>query len=626
MKNIYGLLLLLPLLFGSCNELDNNPWRGKDIIPDPSVIIRKEGTLEGLKDGITRIDDKTLAFVLHAPLNDEVYLLGDFNNWTVNEEFKLTKEGERFWIYLTQFDEAKEYACQYLVDDYIRIADPYATIVLDQNDKNISKGTYPNLHPYPAGAGGEVAMLVSTVENNYNWSIKNFKIDNPENMVIYELLIRDFTEDRNIKAVQEKIPYLKELGVNVIELMPINEFEGNNSWGYNPSYFFATDKAYGTELAYKEFIDACHSNGIAVVIDMVLNHAFDQCALVKLSKDKNNKMLADNPWFNLESPNTAYAWGQDFNHESVATQRFVDRVCEYWLTEFNIDGFRFDFTKGFTNNRGDGWDYDADRIRILKRMYDSIMKVNPNAIVIFEHLTDNIEEKELADYGIYLWGNMNSQYNQATMGYKDNDLSRTSYQNRGWSKPHLVSYMESHDEERIMFKNLAYGKEFNTYSCKDLNTALARVEAAAAIYFSIPGPKMIWQFGERGYDVELNGLNGENRLDIKPSYWQYMDVDSRKQLYDAFAFFIKLKKENPAFSTTNFDLEVGEGWIKKVALHHAQGSVYTVANFDVVNHNVNISFDKSAKWIDLTSNEVVTIGNNAQLVLEPGEYKIIAQQ
>lgn len=625
-KQIKILLLLLPLLFVACNEMDNNPWRGKEVTLDPTVIVKIDGELEGLNEGVTRIDDKTLAFVLYAPNHEEAYILGDFNGWVESEKFKMEKEGDLFWIYLHNFDSKKQYICQYSIDGYIRIADPYATIIIDPNDSKISSDIYPNLPSYPKGAANEIAMLVSTGEDTYSWAIPNFKIEHPENMVIYELLIRDFTDHRSIKAVQEKLPYLKELGIDAIELLPINEFEGNNSWGYNPSYFFATDKAYGTTQAYKEFIDACHQQGIGVIIDLVLNHAFDQCALVKLAKDKSGKLMPNNPWFNLESPNTDYSWGQDFNHESEATQQFVDRVCEYWLTEFNVDGIRFDFTKGFTNTKGSGWNYDASRIRILKRMFDNIQKVNRDAVVIFEHLTDNSEEMELADYGIYLWGNMNYQYNQATMGYGDNDLSRTFYKNRGWVKPHLVSYMESHDEERIMFKNLAYGKEYDGYSCKDLNTALKRVEAAAAIYFSIPGPKMIWQFGERGYEIELNSNNGAGRLNIKPPHWEYMDNPNRKALYDAFSKMINLRKEVTAFSSSDVELNVGEGFVKKVVLKHPSGSVYTVANFDVVDQPISIDFDKSGNWTDCMTGEIISTNNKASLVLPAGGYKIIMQK
>ncbi len=150
----------------------------------------------------------------------------------------------------------------------------------------------------------------------------------------------------------------------------------------------------------KTFIDSCHSNGIAVISDWVLTLSCGQPSVVHLYWDRNagsyGQPTAENPWYNEQSPNPLYSWGYDFDHESQATKDFVDRVNEYWLTEYHFDGFRFDFTKGFTNTPGDGGAYDASRISILKRMADQIWNVNPNAYVILEHFATNTEEKELA--------------------------------------------------------------------------------------------------------------------------------------------------------------------------------------------------------------------------------------
>ena len=333
--------------------------------------------------------------------------------------------------------------------------------------------------------------------------------------------MRDWSANGDINTVTDSINYFKELGVNVIELMPFNEFEGNDSWGYNPSFYFAPDKAYGTENDYKAFVDACHQNGIAVFMDMVLNHSFGQSPFARMYLD-DGMPAANNPWYNREHNmlEPEAQWGYDFNHESTETQLLVDSINEFWLTEFKIDGFRFDFTKGFTNTSypvGD-WAsaYDQSRIDILTRMADEIWKVKSDAVVSFEHLSDNSEEKVLADYGILLWGNHNYNFNQATMGYDDSDFSWASYQERGWDNPHVINYMESHDEERIMYENLAYGNSSGDYDVTDLATALERTGAAAVFLISIPGPKMIWQFGELGYDVSIdeNGRTGR-----KPIKW-----------------------------------------------------------------------------------------------------------
>src|SRR5690554_3096533 len=111
-----------------------------------------------------------------------------------------------------------------------------------------------------------------------------------------------------------------------------------------------SDKAYGTPDDYKAFIDACHERGIAVIMDMVLNHSFSQSPLAQMYWE-GNKPAANNPWYNREHnmQNPGAQWGYDFNHESPYTEALVDSILSYWMSEYKIDGFRFDFTKGFTN-------------------------------------------------------------------------------------------------------------------------------------------------------------------------------------------------------------------------------------------------------------------------------------
>lgn len=624
MKLLRFFFPLVLCIFLSCS--DNGP-NNPDI---PEVPVTP--TIGSLRDGITVISDDSLAFVLFAPKKQTVHLIGDFNNWTVSDSYKMKKDGDRFWIKIGNLQKGKEYICQYLIDNSIRIADPYTSKVSDpDNDRYISNNVYPNLIQYPTGKTSEIAMVVNTAPASYSWKVNTFKVDKPDNMVIYEILIRDFTEQGTIKAVQEKISYLKNLGVNAIELMPFNEFEGNNSWGYNPSFYFATDKAYGTSNDYKAFIDACHSNGIAVIMDMVLNHSYGQSPMVRMYQGSDKNPTADNPWYNKTSPNSSYSWGYDFNHESKYTQAFVDSVCAYWMKEYKVDGFRFDFTKGFTNTKGDGWNRDDSRITILKRMASEIWKRKSDAIVIFEHLTANDEEKILADYGIKLWGNMNSTFIEATMGWGafdtdgngelNGDVSWASYKKRGWSKPNLVAYMESHDEERIMFKNEAYGNSNGSYNVKDLSTGLKRTEAAAVILMSLPGPKMIWQFGELGYDIALD-REGNQHLNPKPPHWEYYDVPARKNLYDVFAKMNKLRNTNTTFYTSDYTIDLANQY-KQILLKSSTESICAIANFDVTELTQKVNFGKTGNWQDyFTGNQLNVSDNSIDITLQPGEYRL----
>ncbi|MBE0655596.1 MAG: T9SS type A sorting domain-containing protein, partial [Bacteroidales bacterium] len=399
------------------------------------------------------------------------------------------------------------------------------------------------------------------------------------------------------------------------------EFEGNESWGYNPSFYFAPDKYYGPANDLKAFIDSCHNRGIAVIMDMVLNHSYGQSPLVQLYWDKaQGRPSADNPWYNVTSPNPVYSWGYDFDHTSQATKDFVDRVNRYWLTEYNIDGFRFDFTKGFTNTPGDGSSYDPQRISILKRMADEIWKVKPGAYVILEHFAPNEEEKSLANYGMMIWGNHNYNYNEATMGWTEDgksDFSWISYQNRNWAYPNLVGYMESHDEERLMYKNLMWGNEYWEYDIKDLEVALFRIELAAAFFFTIPGPKMIWQFGEMGYDYSID-FNG--RVGNKPIRWDY--YNSRTRLRTIFSKFIKLKLNEPAFSTDNFTLDVRNG-AKRIELNHEEMDVRIIGNFDVKSLPLYPNFSRTGEWYEYISDETIQVDDvNKVFWLKGGEYRV----
>jgi len=154
----------------------------------------------------------------------------------------------------------------------------------------------------------------------YSWQITDFEKPPTEKLVIYELLIRDFLETHDYKTLRDTLSYLKSLGVNAIELMPVMEFSGNNSWGYNPIYHLAVDKYYGLTNDFKSFVDSAHANGIAVILDMVLNQCDNLSPLAMLYWDKaNNRPAVNNPWLNPIATHPFNVFN-DFNHESSAIQ------------------------------------------------------------------------------------------------------------------------------------------------------------------------------------------------------------------------------------------------------------------------------------------------------------------
>jgi len=598
--------------------------RNGEVKSDSSIFnvgylpIQIEDLPQGVVDGINYIDNSTVTLSLCAPYKRFVYVIGDFNKWQIDPAYymKLTPDSSRFWLTITGLEPQKEYIFQYLVDGSIKIADPYADKVSDPgHDSWITDATYPDLIPYPTEYTSEIASVLQTAQESYPWQVTSLERPEPQDLVIYELLLRDFITEHDYTTLIDTLGYLENLGVNAIELMPINEFEGNESWGYNPSFYFAPDKYYGPNNDLKRFIDEAHKRGIAVLLDIVLNHAYGQCPLVRLYAND----MSRNPWFNQQAPHTDFSWGYDFNHERQATKDFVDRVLSYWLTEYRFDGFRFDFTRGFTNKYGNSGPYDPSRIAILKRIYDHIRSVDATAYVVLEHLVDdNREMKELAEYGMMLWGNMSHDYQEAAMGYSSN-LSWGSYKTRGWNVPHLVTYMESHDEERLMFKNPQYGNSSGDYSIKILNTALDRIKLVSAFFFTIPGPKMIWQFGELGYDYSID-FNG--RLGKKPIRWDYFDETARKNLYKTMQALINLKKEYDTFRTIDFVLSV-IGYSKRINLNHESMDVTVIGNFGVVESSVNPYFQNAGIWYDFFSGDSIEVMDpQAYMILSPGEFHI----
>ena len=599
----------------------------------------------GMKDGINlnQSDTTKATLVFYAPEKEFVHLIGNFNNWEINDTYLLKKDSsnDRFWIELTGLTAQTDYMYQYIIDAELRVADPYSTVILSEyNDQYINATTYPNLPSYPSGKTNHAVTLLRTGDTAYTWQTTNFQKPAKTDLVIYEILIRDFDVLHSYDAVKDRLDYLQGLGINAIEFMPVMEFDGNESWGYNPSFHMALDKYYGNTTAFKQFIDECHRRGMAVIIDVAFNHASGQNPYYRMYNTDNGgydgQANADSPFFNPIARHS-YSVFNDFNHSKQATQDYVKRVSQYWIDEYKIDGFRWDLTKGFTQNCT-GSDactnaYQQDRVTILKEYADYQWDIDPDFYVIFEHLGTNNEETEWVNYrlgegkGIMVWGNHNNNYNQATMGFNNNsDFSWISYKNRGWSVPANVSYMESHDEERLMYKNIQFGNSNGSYNVKTSTTALDRMELAGAFYFTVPGPKMIWQFGELGYDISINQ---NDRTGNKPIKWEYFDDQNRKDIYNTWAKLISLKLNYNIFETSDFTLDVSNAnGLKKIHLTNPSATdiqnIVIIGNFGVTTQNITPFFQQTGTWYNLLDdNTTITVTNTtASISLAPGEFKV----
>lgn len=599
----------------------------------------------GVRDGINyETGNTSVVLVLYAPGKNRVSVIGSFpgGSWTeqITNQLNKTPDNNYWWIRITGLTPGTEYAFQYLVDGQLKIADPYSEKILDPwNDSGIPATTYPNLMTYPSQTTGIVSVL-QTNQPAYTWQVPNFTRPDKKGLIIYELLLRDYLAAHDWKTLRDTLTYLKKLGVNAVEIMPFNEFEGNNSWGYNPDFYLAPDKYYGTKNSLKEFVDSCHSKGIAVIMDIALNHATGLNPLAALYwNNATNQPAANNPWFNVSAKHP-YNVFNDFNHESLATRYFTSRVAEHWLTEYKLDGFRWDLSKGFTQNaqcNGSTTDescisaYHADRVAIWKRYYDTMQLKSPGSYCILEHFCANDEEIELSNYGMMLWGNSNYNFSEAAMGWLPNsNFEYGIFKVRNWTQPHLITYMESHDEERLMYKNLQFGNASGSYNTKDLYTAMHRMEMCASFFTMIPGPKMIWEFGELGYDYSINyctngTVNNACRLDPKPIRWDYLQNVSRQRIFDIYSALLKLRF-HPLYKNGFLTDRVSQslaGAFKWLQVTTDTSNLCVIGNFDVNQVTGTVTFQNAGTWYDYLNGTTFTAtGTPQNITLQPGEFHL----
>ena len=563
---------------------------------------------EGMHHGINYNADGTVTLVLYDRDDNGkgkgyCYLVSELSGWTRDPDYAMHRDDEEgvWWITLTDLDPDKEYMFQYSYGstsfDDRRTFDPYTEILYDtSNDKWIKSEVYPGLSSsYPA-SGFISAFQINRPE--YDWKVDDYQIEDENDLVIYELLLRDFTDNAygegNLKAAMEYLDYLENLGVNAIELMPVQEFDGNDSWGYGTHAYFAMDKVYGTRDDYKAFIDACHQRGMAVLFDVVYNHATGAHPYAALYWDDGaNNVTESNPWFFVE-PTHPYNVYHQWDHSNPMFREYVKKNLEYLIKEYKVDGFRFDLTKGFMPNGNNVESYNAERVSYLKEYRNHIRSVDPNAVMICEHFVWD-ENYDLGNAGIKVWQNMNYSFKESAMGWMSN-ASFEGLRDTGLPFGTLVGYMESHDEERTM----AAAEQNGTAAVKaSYELRLDRAGINAAFFLLTPGPKMIWQFGELGYDysIEHNGRTGK-----KP--WvtdDYFADQHRRDLYDTYAMLLEFRGDNPRFFDSDAEISWAVGSGSTIGRHiyckDATGKRFALfGNFGSGEQTISVTLPADGTW------------------------------
>ena len=669
---IYRLTLPTPVAVGSQFRVDATDALGRSVSASvgtaPPVVVDAP-VPAGLADGITYdpADPTRATLVLRAPGKQYVQVRGPFSNWVADAQHVLARDtsdprGTRWWITLTGLAPDTDTPFQYLVDGTIEVTDPYAARVL-----------YPGTPGFPTGKSTFPVGILRPGAPAFAWTDAAFRAPAPQDLVVYELDIRDFLADGRFTTLADTLGYLTRLGVNTVELMPVSQRDAADSWGYDPGFHFAVDTRYGRPEDLKAFVDAAHAAGLAVLLDVVYNQATSQSPLVRLDNvGQTGPPTSTNPWAN-PAPTHDFSPFNDLNHESKLTQLWLDAANRWWIEEYHVDGYRFDFTSGFMQT-GPFYQVNPSRINILTRMIGALRTVHPTTLITMEHLTPIEEVRAVTQFGedrgwpgSLSWVLQAEGFRTAASGFPT--ASNASFQgsytpsipNGGLPVRNGIAYMESHDEQWMMYQNRTAGNSAGGYTVRDFNTALERQKLAAAFFFATPGPRLMWQFEELGYGggpgecLDAPGVTcppgTPGRINAKPVRWDYYKAGvqptrgsytgaaitpatdaeraQRLRLFKTFQALIGLRSDFAIFRSPDTQvqpvLDARTVRLLTLSLPGAPAGQPTRAmvfgNFGVV--PAQISVFGPATWYDFFGDTATTLPAGTQTItLQPGEFHV----
>ncbi|CAF1455231.1 unnamed protein product [Adineta steineri] len=423
------------------------------------------------------------------------------------------------------------------------------------------------------------------------------------------MYVAAFADNGQFSGVIEKLDYLCDLGFNAIELLPILESMGtDHDWGYSTRNFFALKTTYGSTGDFKQLIDECHKRKIRVIFDAVFNHTSTDCPL---------EIIDHNYWYyqGKHHPDDSFYWGPEFNYEHYDEQqnlkpawKYVTDVVRYWISEFHLDGIRFDAAKQMDN-------YDI--LRELDNVAHSVRTSQPfYTAAEYVPETPNI----LKSNG----GPVDACWSSSFHGVLINNLTDLSKLELDLMKyvisaPDLVNYLSCHDNERFLF---LLGKQGNAFD----DDAFIRMRLAMIILITSVGIPFIAQGDEFGEAREW-GDKDQNKKKF-PMQWDLLNNERNRSLVDTCKKLLLLRKqrEDMKEKTANFIYEHHDNRILVYARSQELVIITHFSNEEKKDYEIN-NFPQNGKWIDWLSNEEYQIDNNTlKTNLKPFDGKILVLQ
>ncbi len=569
----------------------------------------------------------TMYIAIYAPhqpfIKYQVAAAGsDFSNV---EKIIMKKDPNQEDIWWSELDlPFGTYEYQYVLPDGGTIEDPLSRRI--SNNKTIIE----------IGPGG-----IST-SDNYVWEALDYVRPSMDTLIIYELHIDDFVAMGNGNGgflnVIEKLDYLKSTGINAIELLPIFDFPGDHSWGYDPNLISSVESNYGTPLDLKKLVDEAHKRGIAVILDIIWNHIRPTSPLWKIQPDYNL-----NPYIKIEThlnPNEAQgSWGMlDLDHFNSKMVDYINMVNNIWVEEYKIDGFRFDAMAMI------GWDLDQQEYGI-PAWSTALRNLHPEIYQIAEHFGSNpwlIENTDLSS------GWHDSFHDRLKDDIHGQSFSTTTYMNQviglheysNFSDPYedrlqTVKYMVSHDEQSLIQEMV----EFNSFTPEE---ARIRDRFYATLLFTSQGIPMIFQGQEFGLqtgwnDDNNNGNYDEEKLQYRPIDWSFLDSQAGEEHLRYYKKLINLRKMSSALVKGDFfDLYrytnqnvIVYGYIDQTNGNY-DDQLVVIANFSNSGRTIeNVPFFSNGNWynvLDPNESLILTSDSLGEYFIEAKSARVFSNQ
>lgn len=566
----------------------------------------------------------TATFVLYAPYKNYVSLVGDFNGWDARRH-RMVTDGQGLWWITLPHPGATRYGYYVAIDEqsHAWVGDPYATEVRWE--------------------GHQPWAYLPEPTKPFEWTDEGWRTPPLRDLVIYELCVRDFAGLwRNNQPVYgdfssmlNYVDYLADLGVNAVEVMPVQAFPGDSSWGYNPVFYFAPAQVYGSPEELKAFVNACHRRRIAVILDVAFNHAWGEHPYYNIYPPlfgQRGEWLADwNPFFH-QTPQSVNMWGGvDWDHFEAVTTHYFQDVVRYWLQEFHVDGFRFDWVCGVDYDSKDPMQPGFNPYHGISAICWAARQTKPDCFLIGEFWQLDgthpdktpaklVRETEMdACWNATFHHTLEDVLNQR-WEWEKKDIWRAlgGFREEGyWSATEVVNFSCSHDEVRPEHELKFYsaGHITRPAGMSVAEMALRKAQLGLVALFSVPGVPMIYSGQEFGDDAPRT-------IDFCPINWEKLKRLAHHEHYDLVCRLIQARRSYGALRSDNIYFEpddFAQQQIVRLRRWDEHGATVVAAlNFGVVPRRVTLNFPVGGVWQEVVGDRVYQLAaGNHDFELEP---------